>query len=301
MKVSVIMLTYGQDIYIKEAIEGVLMQEFSDGIELIVSNDNSPDRTDAVIEDIIKNHPNGSWIKYTCQQSNLGMNANFYWAVKQAKGKYIAICDGDDYWTDPLKIKKQVHFLENNSDYSMTFHNALEVGNDGPLESQLFSRIGDRDYSEIELFEEWLVPTGSMVFRKSVITSDIYSRITKEKDLMFVDNLLLMISSAIGNLRGFNEQMMAYRRHEGGVIFKINYTLVDKLNKQNILFGKYFPPLSLSVKRIVFERNFQNLKGAILKYDIKGIFIFTFYTMKYLLKKSNTQNRNNMMKISFKI
>ena len=77
LKVSVCMITYGQEKYIREAIEGVLMQECDFEVELILSNDCSPDRTDEIIQDIIKNHPKGCWIKYFKHESNIGMMPNF--------------------------------------------------------------------------------------------------------------------------------------------------------------------------------------------------------------------------------
>ena len=110
-KVSVVMITYGHEKFIREAIEGVLMQECDFEVELILANDCSPDQTDSVIQDIIKNHPKGCWIKYIRQENNIGMMPNFIFALKQCKGKYIALCEGDDYWTDPLKLQKQRRVL----------------------------------------------------------------------------------------------------------------------------------------------------------------------------------------------
>lgn len=123
--VSVVMITYGQENYIREAIEGVLMQSCDFEIELIVANDCSPDNTDTVIQDIIQNNSNGCWIRYFKQEKNIGMMPNFIFALQQATSKYIALCDGDDYWTDPLKLQKQVDFLEENPDYILTHTNVL--------------------------------------------------------------------------------------------------------------------------------------------------------------------------------
>ncbi|MET0945569.1 MAG: glycosyltransferase family 2 protein [Flavobacterium sp.] len=120
--VSVIMITYGHEDFIEQAINGILMQECDFEVELIIANDCSPDKTDEVIRKIIKNHPKSSWIKYTNHQSNLGMIPNFIWAIQQARGNYIAICEGDDYWTDSLKLQKQVDFLEANEEYVICGH-----------------------------------------------------------------------------------------------------------------------------------------------------------------------------------
>ena len=117
--VSVVMITYNHEKYIQQAIEGVLMQKINFHIELIIADDTSPDQTENIVKKIIVEHPNGHWIKYTKHKFNKGVSKNFTWALKQAKGKYIALCEGDDYWTDPLKLQKQVDFLEENENIGL--------------------------------------------------------------------------------------------------------------------------------------------------------------------------------------
>ena len=92
MMVSVLMITYGHEKYIRQAIEGVLMQETDFDFELIVANDNSPDNSDKVIVDLIENHPKGKLIKYIDRKNNIGMQANFSDAYSNCSGKYIANC-----------------------------------------------------------------------------------------------------------------------------------------------------------------------------------------------------------------
>jgi glucosyltransferase len=121
--VSVCMITYGHEDYIREAIEGVLMQECDFEIELIVANDCSPDKSDTVIQHILENHSKGSVIKYIKHASNIGMMPNFIFAIQQCQGKYIALCEGDDYWTDPLKLQKQFNILEKNSEFKFCVTN----------------------------------------------------------------------------------------------------------------------------------------------------------------------------------
>lgn len=118
-KVSVVTITYGHQDYILDTLKGVLMQEYIGEIEFIIANDNSPDETDRVVTEFLNTNsiPSRFEIKYTKHEKNLGMMPNFIWALKQAKGKYIALCEGDDYWTDPLKLQKQVDFLEENGGY----------------------------------------------------------------------------------------------------------------------------------------------------------------------------------------
>jgi glycosyltransferase involved in cell wall biosynthesis len=134
IKVSVVMITFNHENYIREAIEGVLMQETDFEMELIISNDCSTDATNIVIEDFLLNHPNAFKVKYFNQEKNLGMMPNFIFTLNQSKGNYIAICEGDDYWTDTYKLQKQVDFLEANPEYVIHggdafFHRGKELTN----------------------------------------------------------------------------------------------------------------------------------------------------------------------------
>ena len=118
------MITYGHENYIRDAIKGVLMQKVNFEIELIIADDNSPDNTESVVYSF-SNHPNYHWIKYAKHKENKGMMPNFIWAMEQTKGKYIALCEGDDYWIDQLKLQKQVDVLETNEDLNLITSNAL--------------------------------------------------------------------------------------------------------------------------------------------------------------------------------
>lgn len=120
-KVSVVTITYGHEKYIIETLQGVLMQQFDGPVEFIIANDNSPDETDEVVKNYFRENsiPANFEIKYTKHEINKGIVPNFVWVFEQTNGKYIAFCEGDDYWTDPLKLQKQVDFLEAHEDYGM--------------------------------------------------------------------------------------------------------------------------------------------------------------------------------------
>lgn len=120
---SVVMITYGHEKFIEQAIHGVLSQECDFDFELIVANDCSPDNTHIIIQDLIAKHPKASKIKYVRHDNNIGMMPNFLFALKSAKGKYIALCEGDDYWNLSSKVQKQVDFLEANSEFGLCHTN----------------------------------------------------------------------------------------------------------------------------------------------------------------------------------
>ena len=163
-KVSVVTITYGHAPYITQTIEGVLMQDYPGEIEFIISNDHSPDDTDRVIKEYLAGRiiPDNFTVEYTLHEKNKGMMPNFFWAAGQVSGKYIAFCEGDDYWTDPLKLQKQVRFLEENSAYGLvvTDFNILHQST-GKTEESLFKNHPER-FPVYSGFQDFLLAAGFM-------------------------------------------------------------------------------------------------------------------------------------------
>ena len=215
--VSVIMITYKHEQFIAKAIEGILMQKCDFEVELIIADDCSPDKTEEKVFQIIKNHPKNSWIKYTKHKTNKGMISNFNWVLNQCKGKYIAMCEGDDYWTDPLKLQKQVDFLEKNEEYSACFHDVEIVNKDNkPLENKNNHEIKYIDNQTDFDFDDFLfrgnhIHTPSVVFRAKNIENFILPNVVKG------DYFLHLHNAYNGKIKRFEAKMAAYRVHLGGV------------------------------------------------------------------------------------
>ena len=114
------MITYNHEHFIREAILGVLIQECSYDIELVITDDCSTDNTELVVKSL-QSHLRGGIIKYIRQPINKGILCNAILNLENCNGDYIAMCEGDDYWTDPLKLEKQIGILEANQDVVLTF------------------------------------------------------------------------------------------------------------------------------------------------------------------------------------
>ncbi len=166
--VSVCVITYNHEHYILKTIETILDQDCDFLFEIIISNDNSPDNSDKVIRRFIKNHPKSHIIRYIKQKKNLGMVKNFFWTIEQGKGKYIAICEGDDYWTDNKKLAKQVKSLESDSSIVGSFHDVqVKNGKSFHMYHNKRSFAINKRYSLKDYIENfWLIPTCSIVFQK---------------------------------------------------------------------------------------------------------------------------------------
>lgn len=131
--VSINCITYNHEQYIAEAIESFLMQKTNFGFEILIHDDASTDGTQAIIRSYANKYPD--IIKPVLQVENQlskGITRiDHIYNATRAKGEYIAICEGDDYWTDPYKLQKQVDYMERHTECSMCVHAAYKVSHDG--------------------------------------------------------------------------------------------------------------------------------------------------------------------------
>ena len=205
--VSVVMITYGHEKYIRQAIEGVLMQQGDFDLELVIANDCSPDNTDAVVQDVLSHHSNAHWIRYVRHEKNIGMMPNFIFALQQATGKYIALCEGDDYWTDPYKLQKQIDFLETNPDYVLTFHKVKILRPDGNFVDDFITKIPE-NYQTIETLAQF----GNYIHTPSLVYRNIIGVLPYEMMISPIgDYFLYLILAQHGKLKYFEEEMAVYR------------------------------------------------------------------------------------------
>lgn len=294
--VSVIMITYNHEEFIEQAINSVLMQECNFLIELIIANDCSKDGTDNVVNEIINKHPKSGLIRYTKHNENLGMMPNFVWALNQSRGKYIALCEGDDYWIDPLKLQKQVDFLEVNPDFSLICHNAFKIIQDGVSTKEEIFNNSTKDYeiSIDNILNQWVIPTASMLMRRKYVQELPYWFLK----IYSGDFSLALILKYYGKVWFLNEKMSVYRQQFSGSsataifskqgLFLLNQH-IQLLNYYNeFTKNKY---CKLVNKRILFLENeikFYNLKQKGFRFAVLNM---PFFTFKKLIKKIKNNNK----------
>ncbi|NHZ85410.1 MAG: glycosyltransferase [Planctomycetia bacterium] len=119
--VSVFMVTYNHGKYISQTLSSILMQKVDFNYEIVIGEDFSTDNTRTIVKSYAKKYPDK--FNLLLHKKNIGMINNFFATYKACTGKYIAYCDGDDYWTDPNKLQKQVDFLETHPDYGLVHCN----------------------------------------------------------------------------------------------------------------------------------------------------------------------------------
>ncbi len=218
--ISVLMLTYNHAPYISEAIESVLNQETDYILELIICDDASTDGT----QDIARRYAEkDSRVVLSLQPTNTKFGKNFVDGCSLIQGKYVAFCEGDDYWTDSGKLQKQVSFLEGHPDFSISAHKVqmLIMGEQQPSSQKQFiykdcsaddQRIRDGIFYADEAIANYYFQTGSLVLRW---------RFTKGlpdwfRQRMMFDHFMFMLHAVEGKIKYFDEAMSVWRRHGGG-------------------------------------------------------------------------------------
>lgn len=269
--VSVVMITYGHASFIEEAINGVLMQECNFDYELIISNDCSPDNTNELVEKLLESHPKKHLVRYFNHNVNKGMMLNFTWAVEQASNsKYIALCEGDDFWTDSKKLQKQVRFLDENTNYNLAFHNTLILKPDGNLK-----KCNDWTIEKTFEFKDFtssnFANTTSLLYRNNISPFPEWFY-----NLAAGDWAIILLNAEKGKIYYMPETMATYRLHEGGVWSSTTYEEmltkgIELMKKLDAVFEyKYNHYFDEGIKkRTIALKNYQLSKKKNLKNWIK--------------------------------
>ncbi len=194
--VSICCITYNHETFIAKAIEGFLMQQTSFPFKIIIGEDYSTDRTRDIVQKYARRHP--ELINLIISDTNVGILVNERRVMLEAKGKYIAFCEGDDYWTDPFKLQKQVDFLETHPEYSVCFHrwrNFYPESNEWK-EDNCGQFFPDEAIEGIELttemfFSKWITQPLTMVYRNKSFDLDIALQYRYYRDIHQIYHLLL--------------------------------------------------------------------------------------------------------------
>jgi glycosyltransferase involved in cell wall biosynthesis len=213
--VSILCDTFKHEAYLSDALEGFLSQKTNFPFEIIVHEDASPDGTPAILKEFESRYP--LLIKPIYQTENQYSNPDVdIWGditFPKAKGKYIALCEGDDYWIDPYKLQKQVDFLEANPDYVITWTDFLNRKGEELIPSdfkETLPEVYTIDFNTI--FRPYCTYTLTCVFLKSAVKPQDYKSFRYSKD-----NTLYGLALCNGKGAFLNFQGGVYRWHMGGI------------------------------------------------------------------------------------
>jgi glycosyltransferase involved in cell wall biosynthesis len=280
---SVCVLTFNHSSYIKHALDSILQQSHTFGLEIIVADDYSQDGTREIIKEYATKKPD--LIKIIPRVRNVGAFKNLVELLGSAQGKYIALCEGDDYWTDPLKLQKQVDFMESNPGFSICFH-AVEVLNENAVDKTpklLVQNI--KSVTTIEnLCEGNYIYTASCLFR-----NHLFEEFPEWYETCPLGDWPLHLLNALhGKIKFINEPMAVYRMHSAGWWSQLGgITLERKCLK------------TIKILTMHFENKYKPyfMKGAIPKYirlikytRKQNISLSVYYFFRFLFIRKYDKN-----------
>jgi glycosyltransferase involved in cell wall biosynthesis len=281
--------TYQHGAFIRQCIEGVLMQKTAFPFEFIIGEDFSTDGTRQIVFEYAQRYPNV--IRVITADYNVGMKANGTRCMRRARGKYIALCEGDDYWTDPLKLQKQVDFLEANLEYSVCCgaYESLNMSTGERYAVNLYDRIADGRYQDprfegasfglAEMENNWLIKTLTVLFRTDA------GRGYETKDYRYSrDTHLFYHIAKAGKAFYFNRVFGVYRIHPGGI---------KSANE-----GRVNTNISYQVYRELYEKNGDEFTRRM---HLKSLLVLLGYDLFHVYEENTVKRKLELLLEAFRL
>jgi len=261
--VSIMSLVYNHEAFIEKAIESWLMQRTDFKFEIVIGEDHSTDSTREIVFSYAEKYPD--IIRVIFSGSNVGMLANMMRTQAACNGKYIALCEGDDYWTDPLKLQKQVDFMEANADFSICFHDAIVLQDDKSKEPQYFVPKNQKEVSLTEdVIKNYYIPTASMLIR-----AKCHGKLPDWfKYVHNGDWALQLILSTKGKIKYIDELMCVYRKNEGGLSGGIGKNM-EFINRKKIELLHYFNEYSEGKYALMIDNKIKSLEKNTQSFNLR--------------------------------
>ncbi|WP_265132317.1 GNAT family N-acetyltransferase [Chryseobacterium oranimense] len=288
--VSIFVMVYNHGQYLKDCLDSLLEQKTNFNYDIVVGEDCSKDNSREILLSYQKLYPGK--FKLLLHPNNIGAVDNQNITYENCSGKYIAICEGDDYWTDDLKLQKQIDFLENNPDYSLTFHKIKEI----TTREERFAYDNpnaEKTYTLEDLSKENFIVTVSVVFRKN------FEKLPEwMKYCPIGDYPLHLLNASYGLIKYFPDEMAIYRVGSGIWSTQNN---VDQII--NTMFCLKFLLSHFKGNKPAYDnlkKQYDNFKIALIKpFDEKKELELKIKDYNYLEKNISTNYLLKMLKIKF--
>jgi FkbM family methyltransferase len=257
--ISVCCVTYNHEKYIREAIEGFLRQQTTYPMEIIIHDDCSTDGTVNIVREYEKKYSDvirGIYQKEN--QKSRGKNI-FPFVFKEVRGKYIALCEGDDSWTNSSKLQKQIEFLEKNDEFVISTHAVQCINDSNEIEGKWFEPPEIKGHYTLEDFISYgrtFIATSSLVSRNYFNKLHEWYYDTPAGDMALIMSMCLQGN---GKIKRFHEVMSVHRRHEGGVYSRLSllekhmFSIEARIFFRTKLPQEYEPAFKQGLKRIIAE------------------------------------------------
>ena len=267
--------TYNHEKYIRQCLDGFVMQKTDFAFEAIVHDDASTDGTQEIIKEYARNYPD--IIKPILETENLRKrgNGSVRRVVNNAcRGKYVAFCEGDDFWTDPIKLQSQVDFLESHDDFTLCFHSSAVLNENNAVQYIHCESIDEREYFTNDIFPNWIIATASVMCRREVLFIPIKHR----EMLCYGDISYFLMAAKNGRLWGMNKQMSVYRINSGGVTQIRKTPDYRRWIRHEKCLRMNFP----AIKRSVINKNISSYYYSLAKNDSRTMDCIKDYSFSFL-------------------
>lgn len=281
--VSIRCLAYNHEKFIRETLDGFVMQKTNFRFEAIVHDDASNDGTAGIIREYAEKYPDIIKPIYETENLYSKKDGSLTKIMNEAcKGKYIAMCEGDDYWTDPYKLQKQVDFLESHTDYVMCTHRYQKFYQHTCSFEGIFPEDFPKDFSfDLNYYilrEDWLTQPLTCLYRAVAFDLDYYIKFKNKKDLTL---FYVLLKKGKGML--LSDCMGVYRIHQNGVWSGLssNNQLISEIQTIKSIYDVERDFTSALMLKIFLQRNCENINFQIIKGEFKLILSVWIIILKY--------------------
>ena len=289
--VAIHCLVYNHAPYLRDCFEGFVKQKTEFRFVAVVHDDCSTDGSADIINEYVEKYPEIFFPIY--EEENQYQKCGGYDgllrvmddAMAVLNPKYVAICEGDDFWTDPLKLQKQVIFMESHPDFSMCCHGATVLNETDREVDCKCEEMTTREYFYSDAFPQWQIPTASILYRYKPVKD---FSIKCETDFVARDVVLILRCMSVGRVWGMEEHMSVYRMTPTGATSHVN-TMGDKLRlcKHYEALKKNFPGADKSYcdRYIAMVHYTAFRQSGVFFNRIRSLFVAVKHCPRYVLRK----------------
>lgn len=267
VKVSIVTITYNHEKFIRQTLEGFVGQKTDFAFEVVVADDCSSDGTQDIIREFAAQYPD--IFRPVLRKKNIGAQRNSIEALRAAQGDYIALCEGDDYWTDPRKLQRQADYLDTHKKAALCFHPVKVVYEAHEKPDEVFpAGKNEQDFTVKRLLASNFIQTNSVMYRRQN-----YANLPD--DILPLDWYLHLYHAQFGSIGFINEVMSVYRRHAGGLWWQSPKGEAAFWGKHGIAHLKMFQAaLELygtdKTDARIIQTNVRDLFNTLARLDVNG-------------------------------
>ncbi|NTS43786.1 glycosyltransferase [Flavisolibacter sp. BT320] len=263
--ISVLVITYNQERYIRQTLETIVRQEGDFRVEMVVSNDCSTDKTDTVIRTFMENYKGPVTIRYFQQKTNLGILLNLIFALEQCSGDYLAMCEGDDFWLTNDKLQKQLALLQKHHDCALVITNRKVIREDHSAYDERYDEFYKKQiFTATDIIQGFVPGLQTLLARND---HGLSRYLSGNNDLGHADQYIAYYYSLQGKIYLLSEITAAYRMTGSGAWS--SHSSLQKLQVKTEMLADFHRRIGLPMTNAVLRKTQLNCSYATLRYCLK--------------------------------